>query len=114
MAIHILEGDPGVNDSLLVLLGSLGHQVLSHRDGAAFFRCDPPLPEDSVIVDLALPVTGGVAVIKWLQALARPPRIVPISGEPQAVIEAQVRGLRLPPVLRKPLREDDIIARLRG
>lgn len=112
MTIHILEGDSGVNDSLLVLLESLGHHVLSHRDGGAFFRCDPPAPQDTVIVDLALPVVSGVAVIKWLQRLADPPRIIVIAGAPQAAIEAQLRGLRIAPALRKPLRESDLVARL--
>ena len=113
MTIHILEGDPGVNDSLVVLLESLGHRALSHRDGGAFFRCDPPAPEDTVIVDLALPGISGVAVIKWLQRLADPPRIIVIAGAPQAAIEAQLRGLPLAPVLRKPLRESDLVAQLR-
>jgi hypothetical protein len=35
-----------------------------------------------------------------------------MSGEAQAAIDAQVRGLRIAPVLRKPLRESDIVAAL--
>jgi FixJ family two-component response regulator len=114
MAIYILEGDPGVNDSLRVLLGSLGHRVFPHRDGVGFFRCAPPAPDDYVIVDLALPVVGGATVIRWLQRLVDPPRILAISGAPQAAIDAQLRGLRAVPVLRKPLREAEIVDQLFG
>ena len=35
MAIHILEADPAVNDSLALLLRNLGHEVLSHQDAAS-------------------------------------------------------------------------------
>ncbi len=112
MAIHVLESDPGVNDSLVVLLENLGYRVVAHRDGASFFRSEPPAAGDCVIVDLALPVIGAAAAIKWLQRLTDPPHIIAMSGDGQSTIEARVRGLQVGPVLRKPLRRDDILARL--
>jgi DNA-binding response OmpR family regulator len=112
MAIHILEADPAVNDSLALLLRNLGHEVLSHSDAASFFRGDPPSPQDSVILDLMLGDVSGVAVIKWLQRLREPPHIIAVSGEPRMVIDAQLRGMDVPHLLRKPLCEDLITAKL--
>jgi|ERR1700730_11232106 FixJ family two-component response regulator len=112
MAIHILDGDPGVNDSLALLLRNLGHEVLSYPDATSFFRGDPPSAQDSVILDLMLSDVSGVAVLKWLQRLREPPHIVAVSGEPRKVIEAQLRGMDVPHLLRKPLREDLITAKL--
>jgi len=112
MAIHILEGDPAVNDSLALLLRNLGHEVLSYPDAASFFRGDPPSPQDSVILDLMLADVSGVAVIKWLQHLREPPHIIAVSGQPRMAIEAQLRGMDVPHLLRKPLCEDLITAQL--
>jgi FixJ family two-component response regulator len=111
MAIHILEGDPGVSDSLALLLKNLGHHVVSHRDGISFFTQDPPSRDDTVIVDLALPRTGGIAVIKWLQRLREPPHIVAISAQPQRMIDAELRGMKVH-LVRKPLRADAILTHI--
>ena len=112
MAIHILEGDPGVNDSLALLLRNLGHEVVAYRNATSFFRGEPPSAQDSVILDLTLGDVSGVAVIKWLQRLREPPHIVAVSGQSRKVIEAQLRGMDVPHILRKPLSEDLITAKL--
>jgi FixJ family two-component response regulator len=109
MAIHILEGDAGVSDSLAILLKNMGHDVVEHRDGLSFFAHEPPGRHDSVIVDLALPATGGIAVIKWLQGLREPPHIVAISAQSQPAIDAELRGMQVPHLVRKPLRADAIL-----
>lgn len=114
MTIHILEDDPGVSDSLLVLLRNSGHAVRTYPDAETFFRADPPLANDLVLVDLRLPGINGATVVRWLQRLSDPPRIVVITGQPQTEIETQLRGLKVPHILRKPLTEGEITAYLRS
>lgn len=108
MAIHIVEDDPGVSDSLLMLLRNMGHEASAYPDAEAFFRAEPPGARDTIIIDLLLPGISGARVIKWLQNLKDPPQIIAISGQPQAAIEAQLRGVRVPHLLRKPLTGDTI------
>jgi FixJ family two-component response regulator len=103
LAIHILEDDPGVSDSLLTFLRGLGQDVVAYPDAESFFSTEPPGPDDTIIVDLLLPGISGARVIRWLQGLARPPRVIAISGQPQKAIEQQVRGLGIVEILRKPL-----------
>jgi FixJ family two-component response regulator len=103
VAVHILEDDPGVSDSLLMFLRGMGQVAIAYPDAESFFSAEPPRPEDTIIVDLMLPGISGARVIRWLQELADPPRVIAITGQTQAAIEKQVQGLRNLEVLRKPL-----------
>lgn len=108
--VHIVEDDPGVSDSLRFLLQALGHDVVSHPDAESFFECLPPGARDVVIVDLGLPGIGGAQVIRWLESMATRPRIIAISGQPQKVIEDELRDLPPVELLRKPLSGDRLVA----
>lgn len=111
-AVHILEDDPGVSDSLRFLLQALGHDVVLHPDAESFFEGPPPLAEDVVIVDLGLPGIGGAQVIRWLDRLVPRPRVIAITGQAQKAIEDELRDLPLVRLLRKPLSGDTLIALL--
>lgn len=113
VTVHILEDDPGVSDSLIVLLRNSGYAVRAYPDAESFFRAEPPLAGDAVLVDLRLPGIDGGSVVRWLQRLSSPPRIIVITGQAQGEIETQLRGLKVPHILRKPLTEGEITAYLR-
>jgi FixJ family two-component response regulator len=108
VAVHILEDDPGVSDSLQTLFQNLGHDAFVYPDAESFFRSEPPAGTDTIIVDLLLPGISGARVIRWLRGLREPPRVIAISGQPQTAIDLQVRGLGKLQVLRKPLNSDII------
>jgi DNA-binding response OmpR family regulator len=103
VAVHILEDDPGVSDSLQTLLRNLGHDAFVYPDAESFFRAEPPRGTDTIIVDLLLPGISGARVIRWLRGLREPPRVIAISGQPQTAINLQIRELGQLQVLRKPL-----------
>jgi DNA-binding response OmpR family regulator len=103
VAIHILEDDPGVSDSLQIFLQGMGHEAVTYPDAESFFEAAPPKPGDTIIVDLNLPGISGAQVIIWLRTLAAPPRVIAITGQPQSVIERLQRALDGILVLRKPL-----------
>jgi FixJ family two-component response regulator len=113
MAVYVLEDDPGVSDSLALLLGHLGFEVVCHADAEKFFRSPPPSSGDTVFVDLMLPGIRGAEVIRWLQRLKDPPHIVVMSGQSQAVIDAELRGIGGAQVIRKPLSQTAITAHLK-
>jgi FixJ family two-component response regulator len=110
VTIHILEDDPGVSDSLRLLVEGMGHSAIAYPSAEQFFALARPHPSDTVVVDLMLPGIGGAHVIRWLLDLREPPRVVAISGQPQPAIESQVRGLGDLEVLRKPLTSQTIAA----
>ncbi len=111
MVVHIVEDDPGVSDSLLTFLRGLGLDAFAYPDAESFFEADPPRPEDTIIVDLLLPGISGAGVIRWLQGLKQPPRVIAITAQSQSAIEKQIKGLAKVEVVRKPL-SGDVIARI--
>jgi FixJ family two-component response regulator len=104
VAVHILEDDPGVSDSLQTFLQGMGHDAFVYRDAETFFGQEPPASKDTIIVDLLLPGISGARVIRWLLTLKDPPTVIAISGQAQSVIDRQLSGLAgIAKILRKPL-----------
>lgn len=112
MVVHIIEDDPGVSDSLALLLGALGHDPRVYPDAESFFECEPPQPQDTVIVDLGLPGVSGMQVIRWLTGLRVPPKVIAITGQPSRAIAEAVEGDTPPILLRKPLSEEALVTHL--
>jgi FixJ family two-component response regulator len=113
MAIHVLEDDASVNDSLALLFAHFNFEVVCHGDAESLFRGKPPGADDIVLVDLKLPGVSGAEAIRWLQSLKNPPRVVVISGQSQSVIRSELSGMDVSGVLRKPLNQDAILDELR-
>ncbi|CAL8979538.1 Transcriptional regulatory protein FixJ [Rhodoplanes serenus] len=112
MAVHVVEDDPGVSDSLSLLLEHLGFEVVRHTDAEDLFRSAPPSGNDIVFVDLILPGISGAELLRWLTNLKDPPRIVVMSGQSQSTIDLQLRGIDGMNVIRKPLSHGSITQQL--
>ncbi|MCY1708222.1 response regulator [Pannonibacter sp. SL95] len=112
MTVHIIEDDYGVADALATLLGGVGHDAICYPDAESFFEAPPPLSQDVVIVDLGLPGLSGVQVVRWLEKLKTPPRIIVISGQSNTQIRNVISKLRPVVFLRKPLSEDLLVPHL--
>lgn len=108
MRVHVVEDDAGVSDSLALILGNLGHKVISYPDAESLFKAGLPEGADAVIVDLSLPGIPGAQLVRWLLSLASPPRVVVITGQSQGFIDHQLRGLKPTWLVRKPLDVDAI------
>ena len=110
--VHIVEDDWGVRDALVELVRGLGHAVVAYPEGESFIAAGLPGSGDLVLVDLALPGVRGEEVLQQLGRMAQPPRMIAISGQPKAEIEAALRRLPGVPLLRKPLAAEAIAALL--
>jgi FixJ family two-component response regulator len=112
VVIHIVEDDPGVGDSLALLLGQIGHEALVYPDAESFFESPPPGPHDTVIVDLGLPGVSGLQLIRWVGAMKRPPKVIAITGQSSRAI-GELFGDEIPAILlRKPLTEEALVTHL--
>lgn len=112
MAIHLLEDDLGVNESLAMLFVHFDFEVICHRNAESLFRYGPPGDGDIVFVDLKLPGVTGAEAIRWLQSLKQPPQIIVITGQSQSTIRSELAGMNVAGVLRKPLDQDTILSEL--
>jgi FixJ family two-component response regulator len=112
MTIHLLEDDAGVNEALALLFSHFKFDVVRHGNAESLFDAAPPAASDIVFVDLNLPGASGADAIRWLQSLKHPPFIVVISGQSQATILAELAGMEVTAVLRKPLDQEVILGEL--
>lgn len=103
MRVHVIEDDPGVADSLLLVLEQMGHFATAHMDAESFFQTGVPSSDDVVLVDLTLPGIAGTRLIHWLQRLVNAPRVIAMTGKPRFAIEGDVSGLREVRILQKPI-----------
>jgi FixJ family two-component response regulator len=102
VAFLIVEDDSAVADALGALLAGAGHDTRVYSSAERLFDSGPPTGADTVIVDLGLPGVSGAALLRWLTALADPPKIVVISGKSSSVIERETQDITRLQVLRKP------------
>ncbi len=112
MTVHIIDDDAAVREAMGLVIDQCGHRTVGHGTAEAFFRDAAPTACDVVFVDLFLPGLRGGAVIRRLQSLAQPPRIIAMSGGAQHVIDAELRGIAGVPVMRKPLSQAAIASHL--
>lgn len=105
---HVVEDDAAVADALVLMLREFDHEVRSYPDAETFLRDARPCGADTVIVDLALPGMSGGELVRFLEGIAGPPRVVVISGEPQGRLDRHLEGLPGLQVIRKPVEVEDI------
>jgi len=108
MTVHIVEDDEGTSDILVGMMENLGRSAVAHYDAESLLASAIPAEDDTVIVDLGLPGISGVQLIRWLTHLREPPKVVAISGQSRALIEAATRSLPLAGIVSKPLRSDEL------
>jgi FixJ family two-component response regulator len=112
MTVHIIEDDPGVGDSLAMLLGQIGHSARVYPDAESFFEAPPPASGDTVIVDLGLPGLSGVQLIRWINGLKLPPKVIAITGQSNRNIMEMLGDEQPAVLLRKPLTEELLVSHL--
>eukprot|EP00873_Tetraselmis_striata_P015015 jgi/Tetstr1/435279/TSEL_024198.t1 len=112
MTVHIIEDDPGVGDSLAMLLGQIGHCARVYPDAESFFEAPPPSSSDTVIVDLGLPGLSGVQLIRWINGLKKPPKVIAITGQSNRNIMEMLGDEQPAVLLRKPLTEELLVSHL--
>jgi FixJ family two-component response regulator len=103
LLIHVIEDDSAVSDALNIVLTDFGHTVVCYPDAETFLAKPLPTSDDVVVVDVGLPGLNGDAVIKHLNSLKVPPRIIAISGRPKNLLNRSLDGLSQLTLLRKPL-----------
>lgn len=106
MVVHIIEDDRAVADALAFALEDLDHLTRIYHDGESF-QAQATLSEgDWVIVDLGLPGVSGAEIVRELNTLNAPPKMIAISGKSRMNIQRYIQELDGLTVLRKPLSID--------
>ncbi len=110
VVIYIVEDDVSVRDAISRMFESLDLYCTAFADGESFLSHTSPRVDDVVFVDLHLPGLAGSDLIEKMAALDEAPQIVAITGQPLWKIERDLPKIGPTPVVRKPLKEQDLLA----
>jgi two-component system response regulator FixJ len=107
--VHLVDDDEAVRDSLRFLLESYGFEVRDYESGTDFLKATRPVAPACVLLDLHLPVLGGLGLLHSLRKRDVTVPVILITGGGDK--ETRERAIRAGAMafLDKPVREDSLI-----
>ncbi len=111
--IFLVDDDPSVREALTVIFSLERFGVRSFADGASFVEVARGEVPDAVLLDIQLPGSSGLEVLKEIDACNYPAPIFILSG--QGSIPMAVDAIKHGAVdfLEKPFRADAVVSRVR-
>jgi CheY-like chemotaxis protein len=111
--VLIVDDDPGFGEFVRKVAQGCGFEVLVARDAAAFQAEYARSQPDLILLDLQMPGTDGVELLRTLADQGCRAPILVMSGFDAKVIDTArrlgtARGLKMGQVLTKPIRAADL------
>ncbi len=78
--IYVVDDEPAMRDSLEMLLASTGYRAQTFADAETFSAAFDPEAAGCVILDVRMPRTGGLEVLRWLRESGSAVPVIMISG----------------------------------
>ena len=109
-AVHIIDDDDAVRDSLAVLLEIRGVPVVTYGSAEAFLAALAEGAEGCVVTDVQMPGMNGLDLLAKVRAdgHALPVIVATARGGRSLAAEAMARGAAA--LLEKPFAPDDLVA----
>ncbi|MFC5800080.1 response regulator [Streptomyces formicae] len=111
--VLVVEDDPQLVRALTINLKARKYAVESATDGATALRLAAAAPPDVVLLDLGLPDTDGLDVIRGLRRWSRVP-IVVVSARRTSDEKIEALDAGADDYVTKPFSMDELLARLRA
>lgn len=108
--IHIVDDDDAVRDSLKTLLESYGMAVRVYASANEFLENLDPRQRGCLILDLHLPILGGLDLIKIMRRQRIPLPVVFITGRSDKETRARAMEAGAVAFLDKPVPEESLTA----
>lgn len=109
MCLHIVVGDLGLRDSLMVILKLHGYNVKTHADWRSL-RKSGVAGDDLVIVDHDLPHGQAARLIDWCQRNAAGARLIILTGLTGRAMKARLGETGSAALLPKPFQTAELLA----
>ncbi|MDY6988131.1 MAG: response regulator [Thermodesulfobacteriota bacterium] len=112
--ILVVDDEPRMCDSLKIMLGHGGYDILTSCSGKEALACMAQNDIDLVILDMVMPETDGWAVLDSMARQEVDTRVIAITGN--ASVESAVAALRRGACdyLKKPFGHDELLGRVRS
>jgi DNA-binding NtrC family response regulator len=114
LTILVVDDEPVVRDALKLVLDASGYLVSLAETGRAGINLASNQHFNVTIVDLDLPDTSGLEVIKSIRELQPAIVIILITAQVTAEAWAQAQSFGVVEILSKPFRPEDILQLIRS
>lgn len=111
--VAIVDDDASVRDALSLLLKIEGFSARTFGDGDSFLEALPTLTSACVILDLHLPGSSGLTILKQLSDLRFAPPVFVISGQSDIAMAVEAMKLGALDFFEKPFAASVMIERVR-
>jgi two-component system, LuxR family, response regulator FixJ len=108
-SVYIVDDDPALRDSLLVLLDSKGYRVQSFASAREFLTVAPSLPLGCLIVDIRMPEMDGLELGERLRAQALEFPMIVITGHADVPLAVQAMKGGAVDFIEKPFAAEQLL-----
>lgn len=115
MRVLVIDDSPDINDLLVKILSTMGHEVVSRDSGREGLKLIKAEPFDAVFLDIAMPDFSGLDVIDELERNGDVRKYNIVLFTASSITDAEVdelvkRGVHS--CLRKPVTIDNLFGKL--
>jgi FixJ family two-component response regulator len=110
--IFVVDDDPGIRETLSMVLSLGGYQVICFADGAALLAVARTQTPACILLDVHIPGKSGLDILKELRGEDYPAPIFMISGQGDITMAVSAIKNGALDFIEKPFRGSEIVARL--
>jgi two-component system response regulator FixJ len=109
-AVHVVDDDQAVRDSLRFLLESADIPVIAHQSAEAFLATAPGGKIGCVLTDVRMPGVNGLELQRRLQQLGLPAAVIVMTGHGDVPLAVQAMKNGALDFLEKPFDDTKLLA----
>ncbi len=110
--IFVVDDDPGVRETLSLVLSGGGYQVICFADGAALLSVARTRTPACILLDVHIPGKSGLDILKELRGEDYPAPILVISGQGDITMAVSAIKSGALDFIEKPFRGNELLVRL--
>ncbi len=110
--IFVVDDDPGVRDTLSMVLSAAGYEVICFADGAALLAMARSRSPAAILLDVHIPGKSGLDILKELHGEDYPAPIFIISGQGDIAMAVSAIKTGALDYIETPFRGSELVARL--
>ena len=116
-SLLIVDDEPAICRLIQAAAQESGFSVVAVHDGDAFKEAYLAGPPEVIVMDLGLPGSDGIELLRFLAERKSSAQILVISGHGECVLDSArrlgtIRGLKMAGIISKPIRLAELKAQL--
>ena len=113
-AVHVIDDDEAVRQSLAFLLGTAGIEVRTYESAVAFLKAAPAAKVGCVVTDVRMPEINGIELLRRLKELGLEVPVIVITGHGDVPLAVEAMKIGAADFLEKPFDDEVLLTSVRS